>query len=138
MERGKSRGVEHLSTEKLKQITNYDNIKYELEHEEVKPVETKNMALIVAQNKELIKYTNKLKQHLAKSYQAINEIQTIQQENTSLKQENQILRNENNNLRNYIEKSFEVVKHLFDFPIDRFRRLINSFIEDISKEDVLK
>ena len=41
LERGKEREVEHLSTEKLKQITNYDNIKYEVEQEEIQPLKLK-------------------------------------------------------------------------------------------------
>lgn len=35
LERGNSRKIEHLSTEKLKQITNYENIKYELIQEDI-------------------------------------------------------------------------------------------------------
>ena len=48
LERGKEREIEHLSTEKLKQITNYENIKYELTQEEIQPLETKNTALVLA------------------------------------------------------------------------------------------
>lgn len=126
LERGKSREIEHISTEKLKQITNYDNIKYELTHEKVQPVSTKNISLILEQNKELIEYTNKLKIQLSKSYSAIKKVEELQQENKDLK-------NENYKLKNYIEKTFEVVKHLFNFPIDRFRRLIDNFINHLER-----
>ena len=78
LERGKSKDVEHLSTEKFKQITNYDNIKYELTQEQIKPIETQNTFLIIQQNKELIKYTNKLKVQLSKSYTTINKIDNLQ------------------------------------------------------------
>ena len=133
LERGKSKNIEHLSTEKLKQITDYDNIKYEITQEEIKPLETKNTALILAQNQELIQYTNKLKLQLTKSYKAINKLQELQKENTDLKYENQELKRENHKLRNYIEKTFEVVKHLFDFPIDRLKRIVNNFVKDMEK-----
>lgn len=43
----------------------------ELTQDEIKPLETKNTALILAQNKELVQYVNKLKLHLSKSYSAI-------------------------------------------------------------------
>ena len=85
LERGKTRNIEHLSTEKLKQITNYDNIKYELTQKEIKPINTKNTSLIIQQNNELIKYTNKLKVQLSKSYTTINKLEELQQENTNLK-----------------------------------------------------
>ena len=133
LERGKNTSVEHLSTEKLKQITNYDNIKYELTQKEIKPIETKNTALILQQNQTLIKYTKKLKVQLAKSYNTINKLEELQKENINLKHENDNLRQENNKLKNYINKTFEVVKHLFDFPIDRFKRLVNHFIKDFEK-----
>ena len=129
LERGKSRQVEHLSTEKLKQITNFENIKYELSQEEIQPIDTKNKDLIIQQNKELIKYTNKLKIQLSKSYSAINKVAELQQENINLKYENEELKKENNKLKNYIEKTFEVVKNLFSFPVDRFKRIVNNFVQ---------
>lgn len=79
------------------------------------------------QNKELVEHTNKLKIQLSKSYTAINRIEELQKENTVLRHENEKLRQENNNLRNYIDKTFEVVKHLFNFPMDTFKRLVNNF-----------
>ena len=133
LERGNTRNVEHLSTEKLKQITNYDNIKYELEQENIQPVDIKNKALIIQQNTELIKYTNKLKVQLSKSYTTINKLEKLQQENINLKYENAELKKENYRLKNYIEKIFEVVKNLFNFPIDRFKRLVNNFVQYFEK-----
>ncbi len=133
LERGKTREVEHISTEKLKQITNYDNIKYELKQEEIKPLDTKNTSLIIQQNNELIKYTNKLKIQLSKSYTAINKVEKLQNENIVLKYENENLKQENNKLRNYIDKTFEVVKHLFDFPMDTFRKLVNNFVKHFER-----
>lgn len=133
LERGKPSNVEHISTEKFKQITGYDNIKYELMHEQIKPVETQNMALIVQQNKELVEYTNKLKVQLAKSYTAIKRVEELRRENTHIKRENEELKKENHRLRDYIEKTFQVVKNLFSFPIDRFRRLVDNFIKEIEK-----
>lgn len=133
LERGQSKKIEHLSTEKLKQITNYDNIKYELEYERIQPIHTKNTDLIVQQNHDLVKYTNKLKVQLAKSYTAIENIENLQNENIYLKNEIEELKRENYKLKNYIEKTFEVVKNLFNFPIDRFKRLVNNFVKYFEK-----
>lgn len=133
LERGKTREIEHLSTEKLKQITNYDNIKYELSQEQIQPINTKNTDLILQQNQQLITYTNKLKLQLSKSYTAIKKVEKLQQENTNLKIENKELKNENYKLKNYINKTFEVVKHLFNFPIDRFKRLVDNFVNYFEK-----
>lgn len=133
LERGKERAIEHLSTEKLKQITNYDNIKYELTKKEIMPLNTNDKDLILNQNKELIEYTNKLKLQLSKSYSIINTYQKLQKENDSIKQENKELKFENYKLKNYINKTFNVIKNLFDFPIDRFKKLVDSFIEHFEK-----
>lgn len=133
LERGKERAIEHLSTEKLKQITNYDNIKYGLDKKEIMSLNTKNKNLILNQNKELVEYTNKLKLQLSKSYTIINTFHQLEKENTNLKYENKQLKIENNKLKNYINKTFKVVKNLFDFPIDRFKKLVDSFIEHFEK-----
>ena len=133
LERGKTRDVEHLSTEKLKQITNYDNIKYELSQEPIQPINHKNTDLIIQQNNELIKYTNKLKVQLSKSYNAINKLEELQKENINLKYENRELKKENNKLKNYINKTFEVVKHLFNFPMDTFKRLVDNFVKHFER-----
>lgn len=133
LERGKSRRIEHLSTEKLKQITDYDNIKYEIKNEQITQLEMKKTSLILAQNSELIKYTNKLKQHLAKSYKAIERVQELEKENITLKRENENLKQENYRLRNYIDRTFEVAKYLFNFPIRTFKNLVDNFVKAFEK-----
>lgn len=129
LDRGKERNIEHLSTEKLKQITNYENIKYELTQEEIKPINTQNTALIAAQNQQLIEYTNKLKLYLSKSYSAINRMEKLQKENTDLKYENQKLKEQNYKLIKYIQKTFNVVKTFFNIPIDKFKNIVDNFLK---------
>ena len=51
----------------------------------------------------------------------------------NLKNENEELKRENLKLKNYIERTFEVVKNLFNFPIGRFKRLVNNFVEYFEK-----
>ena len=36
-------------------------------------------------------------------------------------------------IEKYIEKNFEVVNHLFSFPIDSFKRLVDNFIKSLEK-----
>lgn len=131
--RGNSKENKHIPIETLKSITNYENIKFEMEQEEIKPIETKDTALIVAQNKELVEYTKKLKQQLAKSYVAIQRTEQLQKENIELKQENYQLQQENSRLKNYIAKTFQTVKTLFNFPIDTFKRLVDSLVKSFEK-----
>ncbi len=135
LERGNTKENTHIPIETLKQITNYENIKYEITHEQIQPIpiNTKNTALILQQNQELVKYTNKLKTHLSKSYTAINKLEVLQKENIALRYENEELKRENSRLKNYINKTFEVVKHLFDFPLDRFKRLVDSLVKHFEK-----
>ena len=134
LERGKERKIEHLSTEKLKQITDYENIKYEIKNEQIEPINTQNKSLMIAQNQKLIKYVNKLKLQLSKSYKAINNFEQLKNENIKLKIENENLKRENHKLKNYITKTFEVVKYLFDFPLDSFKRIVNNFINNLWKK----
>lgn len=133
LERGNTRGNTHIPIETFKQITNYENIKYELTQEQIQPINTKNKGLIMQQNKELVKHANKLKIQLAKSYTAIERVEELQRRNTYLKYENEELKKENRKLKNYIEKTFQVVKNLFSFPLDRFKRIVDNFVQYFEK-----
>ena len=133
LERGNTKGNTHIPIETLKQITNYENIKYELSQEQIQPINTKYKDLIMQQNKELVKYANKLKIQLAKSYTAIERVEELQRRNTYLKYENEELKKENRKLKNYIEKTFQVVKNLFSFPLDRFKRIVDNFVQYFEK-----
>lgn len=62
-----------------------------------------------------------------------NALKILQQENMNLRYENEKLKKENYKLKNYIEKTFEVVKHLFGFPMDTFKRLVNNFVKHFEK-----
>lgn len=103
LERGNKNGVEHLSTEKFKQITEYNNIKAELQTEPIKELETQNTSLIVAQNKQLMQYNKKLKGYLLKSYKAIENNVELQEENNNLRYENQKLQEKIKTNKLYIE-----------------------------------
>lgn len=133
LERGKSTNIEHLSTEKFKQVTEYERIKEELNTQSLEQLETKNLDLIVAQNKQLIQYNKKLKSYLVKSFKSIERVTELQEENNDLRCENQELKRENYKLSNYIEKTFEVVKLLFDFPVNRLKSIVDNFINSKNK-----
>ena len=134
LERGKSNNVEHLSTEKLKQITDYENIKSELKNNKIKEIDNTNLQMVVAQNKKLVVYTNKLKSYLAKSFKAMERVDNLQVENKDLKQENYELKQENKRLKEYIEHTFEYVSLLFDFSKNRLKRLVDTFVNSLNKE----
>lgn len=57
-------------------------------------------------------------------------IEQVQEENIELKKEVNRLESEKTKLEEYIEKAFEVVRVLFDFPIDSLKRIIDNFIKD--------
>lgn len=133
LERGNSKENKHIPIETLKSVTNYENIKYEMEREEIQPIEMKNKALVVEQNKQLVQYTKKLKQQLANSYVAIQKVETLQKENIELRQENYKLQQENYKLKNYIDKTFQAVKSLFSFPIDTFKKLVDNLVKHLEK-----
>ena len=56
-----------------------------------------------------------------------------EEENNSIKLENEELQKENNYLRNFLEKTYEYVSILFDFPKDRLKRLVKDFINKIKE-----
>ena len=70
-----------------------------------------------------------MKLQLSKSYRAINKFEQLKTENIRLKIENENIKKENHKLKNYINKTLEVVKYLFEFPIDSFKRIVSNFIK---------
>ena len=130
LERGEQRGTKHINPQTLKQITNYDNIKYEMTHEEIQPSDSKNTDLIVQQNKELIQYTNKLKLQLSKSINVVQRVEELQIENNVLKQENETLKRKNHTLLKYINKAIDLVYLWFNFPKDSFQYILNHLVND--------
>lgn len=133
LERGKTSIVEHLSTEKFKQVTEYERIKEELKTQPLEQLETQNTSLILTQNRQLLQYNKRLKSYLIKSFKAIEKTTELQEKNNDLRKENQELIKENYKLLNYIEKTFEVVKLLFDFPVNRLKSIVDSFINGKNK-----
>lgn len=129
LERGKSNNVEHISTDKLKQITEYDNIKYELNKCELKEKNTNDISILREENKKLIKYCNTLRGYYVKSMKAIDKVTELQEENRELEEENEKLKNENIKLHKYINTIFEYVSILFNFSKDRLKKLIEDFIK---------
>ena len=58
----------------------------------------------------------------------LEEIERVKKKCDTLEEECTKTKSENLQLRNYIHKALEYVSILFDFPIDRLKRLIKEYI----------
>ena len=138
LERGETERNEHIPIEQLKQVTNYEmqefekqSIKYE------KEIETNDVEELKKDYKRVIKKFNTLANQYTK-VKVINEttlekVETIEKEYTELEEEYTKVQKSNNWLKYCLNKTFECVSILFDFPIDNLKRIVKNFIED-SKE----
>lgn len=135
LERGKNNKVEHLTTEKLKQVTNYENIKCELEKEPVQKIDNSNMQMIIAQNQSLQAYTKKLRYYLAKSIKSIEQVEELKEQNQQLLNENNQLHKENNFLKKYIDKTYEYISILINIPKTSIKNMINNFFREIKEKE---
>ena len=52
-----------------------------------------------------------------------------------MERENKKLENKMDSLKKYINKTFECVSILFDFPIDRLKRIVNNFVKGNKEND---
>ena len=52
-----------------------------------------------------------------------------------LERDNKKLENKINSLKKYINKTFECVSILFDFPIERLKRIVNNFVRGNKEND---
>lgn len=130
LERGNAKENTHIPIETLKSITEYENIKYEQTQTPISEIETNNIKQLQLHNRKLVKYANTLRRYYIKSQNAFERCIKLEQENTNLKIENGSLKKENYELKNYIKKTFEVVKHLFNFPINTFKNLVDNFVRN--------
>ena len=134
LERGDTKDNEHIKIEDLKKITNYEMQEMfkdtsQLETELV----TNNFQELQTDYKRVIKKFNTL----AKQYTRVKNItdnilvnqEKLEQQNQELKEENDYLEKENNRLNNFLEKTYEYVSILFNFPKDRLKRLVKDFVD---------
>ncbi len=139
LERGNTKGNEHINIEQLKKITNYEmQTMFENTQNDEQEKVTNDIEVIREDYRRVINKCNTL----AKKYTRIkniveettNKIEQVQEENRELKQENIRLKNENSKIREYIDKTFEYISLLFDFPLARLKHLVNSFINNFNRE----
>ena len=139
LERGRTKDNEHIPIEKLKIVTNYEmqELFKDSEHLE-QEIEINNFKELQVDYKRVVKKFNTL----AKQYTRVKTItdnmlinqEKLQQENKELKEENEYLEEENNNLKNFLEKTYEYVSILFNFPKDRLKRLVKDFVNKMKGE----
>lgn len=104
LERGQPSESKHISIEELKTITNYEQIKQEIDSNRLKELKTDSLELAVTQNKKLINYCYKLEKHYILSSNILNNINTYKKEFHSLKKENIKLKKQNTFLKENLNK----------------------------------
>lgn len=134
LDRGANNNNKHLSMEQLKSLTNYDKIKEEINKTPIKETTSSSLDLVVAENKKLVKHCNRLREYCITSVNTFNKCLEYETEIKNLKKENSFLKEKIKNLKNYIEKTFEVVKHLFHFPINSFKNIVENLIKHENKD----
>lgn len=134
VERGLEVGRKNIPIEKYKELTNYEMQEYKMQsinlEKEKEIIDTEELK---KEYKRVIRKFNTL----AKQYTRVKTItdtiiqkqETLQNENKEIIQENRKLKNENNYLKNFIDKTFEYVSILFDFPKERLKRLVKNFVD---------
>lgn len=135
LERGNNTENKHIKIEDLKKITNYELQKYEknsinLENE----INTEDIEVLKQDYKRIIRKFNTLANQYTK-VKIINEtilekVENIEKKYNEIKEEKQEIEKENKILKTYINKAFECISILFDFPIQRLKNIINNFIKE--------
>ena len=139
LERGDTKDNKHIKIEDLKKVTNYEMQKYEKEmiHLE-QELDIENPEELKKEYKRMIRKFNTL----AKQYtrikimtdNVINDQMILENENNVIVQENERLERENNYLQDFLDKTFEYVSILFNFPKDRLKRLVKNFVDKMKGE----
>ena len=139
LERGDTKDNKHIKIEDLKKVTNYEMQKYEKEMINLEQeLDIENPEELKKEYKRIIRKFNTL----AKQYtriktmtdNVINDQMILENENNVIVQENERLERENNYLQDFIDKTFEYVSILFNFPKDRLKRLVKNFVNKMKGE----
>lgn len=139
LERGDTKDNKHIKIEDLKKVTNYEMQKYEKEMINLEQeLDIENPEELKKEYKRIIRKFNTL----AKQYtriktmtdNVINDQMILENENNVIVQENERLERENNYLQDFLDKTFEYVSILFNFPKDRLKRLVKNFVDKMKGE----
>lgn len=139
LERGDTKDNKHIKIEDLKKVTNYEMQKYEKEMINLEQeLDIENPEELKKEYKRIIRKFNTL----AKQYtriktmtdNVINDQMILENENNVIVQENERLEQENNYLQDFLDKTFEYVSILFNFPKDRLKRLVKNFVDKMKGE----
>lgn len=140
LERGETEKNKHIPIEQLKQVTNYEmqefekqSIKYE------KELETDNIEELKKDYKRVIRKFNTLANQYTK-VKVINEntlerVERIERDYAELEEDYYKIEKTNNWLKYCLNKTFECVSILFDYPIERIKSIVNNFIKESKNND---
>ena len=139
LERGVEGDRKNIPIEKYKELTNYEMQEYKMQsislEKEKEIIDTEELK---KEYKRVIRKFNKLAKHYTRiktiTDTIIQKQETLQNENKEIIQENRKLENENSYLKNFIDKTFEYVSILFDFPKERLKRLVKNFVDMMKGE----
>lgn len=140
LERGNNTDNKHIKIEDLKKITNYELQKYEnnsikLENE----INTEDIEVLKQDYKRVIKKFNTLAKQYTKvkiiNESTIEKVENIEKEYKKIKEEKREIEKENKILKDYMNKAFECISLLFDFPISRLKNIINNFVKESDEEN---
>ena len=139
LERGDTKDNKHIKIEDLKKVTNYEMQKYEKEMINLEQeLDIESPEELKKEYKRIIRKFNTL----AKQYtriktitdNVINDQMILENKNNVIVQENERLERENNYLQDFLDKTFEYVSILFNFPKDRLKRLVKNFVDKMKGE----
>lgn len=122
-----------LSPKALKEVLNFDLIKYELENEMIKSINTKDSSKLLKQNEKLIEQVNKDRITITQLISSMEYLSYVDIENKNLKEEVLKLKQKNTSLKTYIDNVYRVVNLEFDFPISSMKNIVKNFIEGMEK-----
>ena len=139
LERGVEGDRKNIPIEKYKELTNYEMQEYKMQsinlEKEKEIIDTEELK---KEYKRVIRKFNTLAKHYTRIKTITDTIvqkqETLQNENKEIIQENRKLKNENNYLKNFVDKTFEYISILFDFPKERLKRLVKNFVDMMKGE----
>ena len=139
LERGETEKNEHIPIDKLKVITNYEMQELEKKSNKLEvEKEIKDVSELKEDYKRVIKKFNTLAKQYTKvkviHENNLDKIEELERNYEMLEEDYHKIEKNNKWFKYYINKTFECVSILFDFPIERLKSIVNNYVRG-NKED---
>jgi len=123
LERGKE-NAEHLTVEKLKSVTGYEQMKEKIENTPIKESQSNSLEEVRAENQRLVEHCNQLREYCIRSANTFEKCNDYESKIEKIEKENMNLKSKIKKLQMYIKELYYTMENTFNISKEKLLRLL--------------